>query len=164
MSLGLTFPQNPIDGQTISFSFTHTGGDAGNSVVTRTWSWDQGRGVWISNTSKTSTSNAQFELGTVSGNTKENGVARWEYSVFDTNFNGANFVVSGSFVNAKNLLEVMNTSTTAYGISVTGSHGITLAGFTGFSFKPVPNGTIVEMKYKNGGYFFSAPNPIDGAC
>ena len=49
MSLGLTFPQNPIDGQTVTRTFTHTGGDAGSSVMTRTWSWDQRRGAWVSN-------------------------------------------------------------------------------------------------------------------
>ena len=65
---------------------------------------------------------------------------------------------------AKNLLEFQNTSTTAYGISVTGDQGITLSGFTGFAVMPVPNGTLVELIYKGGNYFFSAPNPIDGVC
>ena len=49
MSEGLTFPQNPSDGQTISFSFQHTGGDANNAVVTKTWSWNASRNAWVSN-------------------------------------------------------------------------------------------------------------------
>jgi hypothetical protein len=46
---GLTFPQNPSDGQTVSFSFQHTGGDANNAVVTKTWSWNESKNSWISN-------------------------------------------------------------------------------------------------------------------
>lgn len=46
---GLTFPTNPTDGQTISFTFTHTGGDANNAQVTKTWSWNSDRGAWVSN-------------------------------------------------------------------------------------------------------------------
>jgi hypothetical protein len=49
MSEGLTFPQSPSDGETISFSFQHTGGDANNAVTTKTWSWDGRYNAWISN-------------------------------------------------------------------------------------------------------------------
>lgn len=49
MSEGLTFPSSPSDGQTISFSFQHTGGDANNAVVTKTWSWNASRNAWVSN-------------------------------------------------------------------------------------------------------------------
>lgn len=54
MPQGLTFPQNPTDGQTITFQFTHTGGDAENNVLTRTWSWDARRGAWVGNSSNAS--------------------------------------------------------------------------------------------------------------
>lgn len=47
--IGLTFPQNPQGGQTISFSFQHTGGDANNAVVTKTWSQNESRSAWVSN-------------------------------------------------------------------------------------------------------------------
>jgi hypothetical protein len=49
MSQGITFPENPQDGETISFTFTHTGGAAGNTPITRTWSWNASRKAWISN-------------------------------------------------------------------------------------------------------------------
>lgn len=51
MSEGLTFPQSPSDGETISFSFQHTGGDANNAVTTKAWSWDGRYNAWISNSS-----------------------------------------------------------------------------------------------------------------
>jgi hypothetical protein len=49
MSQGITFPQSPADGDTFSFTFTHTGGAAGNTPITRTWSWNESRNAWISN-------------------------------------------------------------------------------------------------------------------
>jgi hypothetical protein len=49
MSQGITFPENPQDGETFSFTFTHTGGAAGNTPITRTWSWNASRNAWISN-------------------------------------------------------------------------------------------------------------------
>lgn len=201
---GLTFPQNPQDGQTISFSFQHTGGSANDAVITKTWSWNASRNAWVSNYSNTQgggggggvgyqgfqgpagsgeglgsqgfqglqgfqgfqgvPGSSIAELGSISGNSKETGFARWEYTVFSADFNGSNWVITSPSVTANNLLEIQNTGTTAYGISVTGNEGITLSGFTGFEFKPVPNGTIVELIQKGGSYFFSAPNPIDGIC
>lgn len=212
MSEGLTFPQNPQDGETVSFQFTHTGGEANSSVVVKSWSWNESRQSWVANYANGSgiigggvgsqgptgtignivvgettyqdvqtlnfysdhsithsydnnTLNITFgsELGSISGNTKENGVARWEYIVYSADFDGS-WIVSSPSVTAMNLLEINNTTSNAYGTSLTGSEGVTLSGFTGFSVNPVPNGTIVELIYKNGNYFFSAPNPIDGVC
>jgi len=51
MSEGLTFPVAPVDGETISFQFTHTGGSAESNVITRTWSWNESRSAWVSNNS-----------------------------------------------------------------------------------------------------------------
>lgn len=156
---GLTFPKNPSEGQTASWTFT----DDNNVVIKRLWTFDAGTSSW-SATPANLASGAGSELGSVSGNSKESGVARWEYTVYSADFNGSSWVVSSPSVTATNLLEVQNTGTTAYGISVTGDQGITLSGFTGFAVMPVPNGTLVELIYKGGNYFFSAPNPIDGIC
>ena len=104
------------------------------------------------------------ELGTISGNAKDSGIAKWTYTVFNTSFDGSSWITGNSSVNGYNLLEVNNTSTTAYATSVIGSEGITLAGFTGFAVQPVPNGTKVELIYQSGTYFFSAPNPVTGEC
>ena len=104
------------------------------------------------------------ELGTISGNAKDSGIAKWTYTVFDTSFDGSSWITGNSSVNGYNLLEVNNTSTIAYATSVTGSEGITLAGFTGFAVQPVPDGTKVELIYQSGTYFFSAPNPVTGEC
>ena len=103
-------------------------------------------------------------MGTISGNTKDSGIAKWTYTVFDTSFDGSSWITGNSSVSGYNLLEVNNTSTTAYATSVTGSEGITLAGFTGFAVQPVPDGTKVELIYQSGTYFFSAPNPVTGEC
>lgn len=230
MSDGLTFPIGPTDGETISYSFSHTGGEANNNEVTRTWSWNSSRKAWVSNyagnfsnnnggvggigfqgfqgfqgntgsISNIIVNNTQYEniqslqffsdhsithsssnniltitfgselgsifgseLGSISGNSKEPNVAKWEYTVYSADFDGSSLLVGPPSVTAKNLLEFQNTSTTAYGISVTGDQGITLSGFTGFAVTPVPNGTLVKLIYKGGNYFFSAPNPIDGVC
>lgn len=213
---GLTFPKNPSDGQTASWTFT----DDNNVVIKRLWTFDAGTSSWsatpanlssgsggigsqgptgvdgatgatgtigsifVNNIEYTDVQTLKFfsdhsithssssnvltitfgsELGSVSGNSKESGVAKWEYTVYSADFNGS-WVISSPSVTATNLLEVQNTGTTAYGISVTGDQGITLSGFTGFAIMPVPNGTLVELIYKGGNYFFSAPNPIDGIC
>ena len=209
---GLTFPKNPSDGQTASWSFTNDNG----IVVNRSWTFDAGTSSWSSTPANlvgfggggigfqgptgatgtigsilvngveyTDIESLKFfsdhsithssadniltitfgsELGSISGNSKESGVARWEYTVYSADFNGTSWSIGAPSVTAKNLLEIQNTGTTAYGISVTGDQGITLTGFTGFAIMSVPNGTIVELIYKSGSYFFSAPNPIDGVC
>ena len=51
MSEGLTFPQEPNDGKTLTHSFQHTGGEAGNNVISRTWSWNESRNAWVTNSS-----------------------------------------------------------------------------------------------------------------
>jgi hypothetical protein len=223
---GLTFPKNPSDGQTASWSFTNDNG----VEIKRLWTYDTESTSWIATpsnlasgsggigfqgptgpagsngtngtdgaTGSTGTIGSIFvngveytdieslkffsdhsithsssnniltitfgsELGSISGNSKESGVARWEYIVYSADFNGTSWSIGAPSVTAKNLLEIQNTGTTAYGISVTGDQGITLSGFTGFAVMPVPNGTVVELIYKSGSYFFSAPNPIDGVC
>lgn len=223
---GLTFPKNPSDGQTASWSFINDNG----VEVKRLWTYDTESTSWIATpanlasgsggigsqgptgpagtngtngtngaTGATGTVGSIFvngveytdieslkffsdhsithsssdntltitfgsEFGSISGNSKTSGIARWDYTVYNTDFNGSGWDVSSPSVTAYNLLEYQNTGTTAYGISVTGDQGITLTGFTGFAIMPVPNGTIVELSYKGGKYFFSAPNPIDGIC
>jgi hypothetical protein len=221
---GLTFPKNPSDGQTASWSFTNDNG----IVVNRSWTFDAGTSSWsstpanlvgfggggvgtqgptgptgtngtngtngatgtigsifVNNTEYTDIEALKFfsdhsithsssgntltitfgsEFGSISGNSKTSGIARWDYTVYNADFNGSGWDISSPSVTAYNLLEYQNTGTTAYGISVTGNQGITLTGFTGFAIMPVPNGTIIELSYKGGKYFFSAPNPIDGIC
>jgi len=75
--------------------------------------------------------------------------------------------------NAVNLLELGNTSGSAYGFSVAFSGGqwkLTAAGFTNFIFYPVTTNAIVRMRtvYRATSgtqrYEFSAPNRIDGTC
>lgn len=218
---GLTFPKNPSDGQTASWSFT----DFNGVTTTRVWTFDTGASSWIATpanlvsgsgggigpqgptgpagidgvTGATGTVGSIFvngveytdieslkffsdhsithsssdntltitfgsEFGSISGNSKTSGIARWDYTVYNADFNGSGWNISSPSVTAYNLLEYQNTGTTAYGISVTGDQGITLTGFTGFAVMSVPNGTVVELIYKSGSYFFSAPNPIDGVC
>jgi hypothetical protein len=58
----LEFPQGPTDGQTITWSFEHTGGSAENNIMTRVWSWNDFRSAWISNKSKSSGLGIRDEL------------------------------------------------------------------------------------------------------
>lgn len=216
---GLTFPKNPSDGQTASWSFTNDNG----IVVNRSWTFDAGTSSWsstpanlvgfggggsigsqgptgpqgsqgptgvlgsifvngveyanmeslkffysdsITHSSFDNTLTITFgsEFGSISGNSKTSGIAKWDYTVYNATFDGSEWNISSPSITAYNLLEVRNTGTTAYGISVTGDQGLTLSGFTGFSVMPVPNGTIVELSYRGGKYFFSAPNIINGSC
>jgi hypothetical protein len=67
---------------------------------------------------------------------------------------------------AVNLLEIGNTTTSAFGYAVT---SLELDDADGYSFAPVPNGAIVEMIMRRAAdgslaYEFIAPNPITGAC
>lgn len=75
--------------------------------------------------------------------------------------------------NAVNLLELGNTSGSAYGFSVAYAGGqwkLTAANFTNFVFHPIPVGSIVRMRvaYRPTSgterFEFSAPNRIDGTC
>jgi hypothetical protein len=80
---------------------------------------------------------------------------------------------STSWGEALNTLEAGNTGSLAYGISIGAGFKI---GNTNFSFRPVPSGAIVQMRYSSrwgaldiaqGGHYevlFSAPNPVAGTC
>jgi len=46
---GLTFEAQPDDGETFTYSFQHTGGEANSNVINRTWSWNEHRNAWVSN-------------------------------------------------------------------------------------------------------------------
>jgi hypothetical protein len=67
---------------------------------------------------------------------------------------------------AINLLEIGNTTTSAYGLAVT---SLELDDAPGYSVSPIPNGTVVEIIMRRTldgslGFEFIAPNPIVGAC
>jgi hypothetical protein len=103
--------------------------------------------------------------GQITAATKTSGIAHWTYDVTP--------YVSGTAqasVQAYNLLEENNTTTVAYGYSVTtASGGINVSG-TSFNVYPVPNGTWVAMEdtdFRASGvnkYWFSAPNYLNGTC
>jgi hypothetical protein len=104
------------------------------------------------------------------------GRARWKYAWEETRRTTATGVALASPSNARsgtvsvdvaiNLLEIGNTTGTAYGYLVT---NLELTNAPGYEIKPIPDGTIVEMimrRASNGAlaYEFLAPNPIDGEC
>lgn len=105
------------------------------------------------------------------------GTAKWKYSWTekrrtDTTGVGISSVTqarSGSAAGTKwavNLLELGNTSTTAYGFAVT---SLELDDADGFYIGPVPTGTPVEMVMRRAAdgtlsYEFVAPNRIFGSC
>ena len=67
---------------------------------------------------------------------------------------------------AINLLEIGNTTSSAYGLAVT---SLELDDAPGYSIAPLPNGTVVEVIMRRAidgalCYEFIAPNPIVGAC
>lgn len=117
--------------------------------------------------------------------TKVSGVARWKYqwaqvvrkadtalfpaSMFNTLVGGRTSSVTGQPIRyAVNLLEVANTAGLAYGIEVT-TDGVAIVTAPTYTFRQIPNGTIVEMRLTRdrGGLInptFSATNPIDGDC
>jgi hypothetical protein len=107
-------------------------------------------------------------MAMITGNnhTKESNIARWTYVMQPSSFNGTAWTVSGSTFSARNLMESGNGTTQAYGISVIGPDGVTLdgPGFSGFYVGRVPTGFSFEVIQKNGFFFFSAVNPIDGVC
>lgn len=136
-----------IAGSGISISASGAGG-TGNVTITNT-----------------STNNGATTLiyGKITSAAKTSGRAHWTYTVTP--------YISGTAqasVSAYNLLEESNTSTSAYGYTVTSaSGGINITG-TSFNIFPVPNNTWVAMEYTNFSgslnYWFSAPNYIKGTC
>jgi len=173
----INFPSNPGYGSGLSSFYSYSAGG-----INQSWYWgdtgDYPVEAWIPFNSNAGgliigapgsqgpqgPTGPNYDIGSISGNIKESGVARWQYTVFSAEFNGSSWVIQSPSITATNLLEVGNIGKTAYGISVTGNDGITLSGFSGFALMPVPNGTLVEMTHRGGKYFFSAPNPIDGKC
>lgn len=162
---GLTFPANPYDGQTITQTFTHTGGDAGNRVMVRRWSWNASRGVWVTNTGLLTDFIETF-MGVVSGNSRSDGtVAKWTYQIYPSDYDGDKWSPNGEGrVFAQNLYEMTNTNDLIYGSDATGAAGLTFENFPGFGVRPVPDGLPVEVYTISSTYFFSAPNPISGDC
>jgi hypothetical protein len=123
----------------------------------------------------------QYFTAKITAATQVSGLARWSYDFeqvrWDTSAspptvytvpNGLTQAsVNGQDRKAWNTLEAANTSSSAYGIAVTG--GINLVSTAGFTVRAVPTGALVEMmavRDKDGKfvYQFSAPNPIDGTC
>ena len=113
----------------------------------------------------------------ITGNTIATaGRARWKYSWEEVRrSSNSGFVVvvpdnaktgTTSTDFAINILEIGNTSSSAFGYAVT---SLELDDADGYSFAPVPNGAIVEiiMRRASDGslaYEFIAPNPITGVC
>jgi hypothetical protein len=113
----------------------------------------------------------------ITGNTIATaGRARWKYSWEEVRRSTNTSYVVGLPDNYKsgttstdfavNLLEIGNTTTNAYGYTVT---SLELDDADGYSFAPVPNGAIVEIIMRRAAdgslaYEFIAPNPITGAC
>jgi hypothetical protein len=103
--------------------------------------------------------------GTITGATKNATTAVWTYSVQPY----SNGTPSGSAVTANNLLERGNTNSTAYGYTLTGAATGDIITGTNFYIRSVPIGTWVRMEFTDevtgtSGYWFSAPNRIDGTC
>lgn len=101
--------------------------------------------------------------GKITGGTKTAGKAIWTYTV--QLYSGGS--ASGSPVTAYNLFEKENTTTTAYGYSVTGADGDQITG-TSYFVRRVPS-TWVSLEQTSdvtgsSQYWFAAPNRIDGAC
>lgn len=90
--------------------------------------------------------------------------ATWTYTV--QKYIGGSAI--GLPVTAKNLVELNNGATLAYGYSITGAGYDKISG-TSYYIKSVPTGTWVRMEYTDalpGGYqyWFNAANRIDGGC
>jgi hypothetical protein len=119
----------------------------------------------------------QSFLAVITGATQDGANLKWAYAWSQVRrTNGANTfaTVSGGLTSssnggkpALNILEAGNTSSLAYGFTVSPTSGnLTI---TGFSFQRVPNNAVVEMCIRRDSagatsYEFSAPNRIDGAC
>jgi len=165
MSDGLIFPPNPYDGQTITQVFTHTGGDAKNRQMVRRWSWNQSRGVWVTNTAL-NTDFVETFIGMISGNSRDDlTVAKWTYTVYPSDYDGSKWHPNGEqSVTAYNFYEMTNTNDLIYGSDATGDEGLTFEQFEGFAVIPVPDGLLAEICKIENKYFFVAPNPITGDC
>lgn len=114
----------------------------------------------------------------ITGNAIEtSGTARWKYSWEEVRRTGATVFTVGLPSNYKtgtnltdfavNLLEIGNTSGSAYGYAHDANLQLTDA--EGYFFGPIPINVIVEMimrRASDGGlaYEFCAPNPIAGVC
>jgi hypothetical protein len=91
--------------------------------------------------------------------------AIWSYDI-EIWQNGA---PTGTTVTAYNTLERGNTSTLAYGYTVSSADGQSIPG-TVYKVQPVPTGAFVVMEDTDAfslagtDYWFSAPNRIDGTC
>jgi hypothetical protein len=113
----------------------------------------------------------------ITGNTIATaGRARWKYSWEEVRRSSNSSYAVGTPDNYKsgttstdfavNILEIGNTSSSAFGYAVT---SLELDDADGYSFAPVPTGAIVEMIMRRASdgslaYEFIAPNPITGAC
>lgn len=87
------------------------------------------------------------------------GVAKWSYSVT---------LYGGSSVTAYNLYERGNTTTSAYGYTISPASSDRISS-TNYSISPVPNGVWVSLEQTSGvtgttSYWFGAPNVISGTC
>jgi len=158
---GLTFSSNPQDGETVEYSFQHTGGKAGSEIVKRVWSRNEWRDAWVANVT-TFDDTIIPRAGRILSSTKEESdVAQWTYEISPVDYKSGGWQVKGNNVLAKNLLEYTNTSLTAYGMPVTGD-GVTLLdqGYGTLKMHPVPNGMVVKFIEKQDNYFFSVMNPV----
>lgn len=86
-------------------------------------------------------------------------IAKWSYTVLQ-------YPGGVTSVTAKNLLEVENTSTSAYGYAVTGGDRVN---GTSYYIRAVPTNTWVRMEQTTAvdgtpTYWFSAPNFMEGTC
>ena len=101
---------------------------------------------------------------------RKDATAAFPDSMYDTLVGGrtsADPTGGGAKRFAVNLFEVANTATVAMGIAVT--NGTTIVSASLYVIKPIPIGTIVELRLMRdrGGNIsptFSAMNPIDGSC
>ena len=134
-------------------------------------------GTGLLSVSETPTGTAQIEYqdtggtggsslvyGKIKSVTRPTGtIALWQYTVTIYTAGSA-----GSDVTAYNLLEKENTSTSAYGITVTGGDRIGGTA-TNYYVRSVPVNAWVRMELTSdvsgtSTYWFSAPNPITGTC
>lgn len=157
----LVAPAGPFTVNTIQFTGT------GLVSVTET---PPGSGIAVVNYKDTGgggggSGNTTLLYGKITGSTRTAGTkATWSYTV-DVYTNGS----VSSTVTAYNLLEKGNTTSVAYGYTVTGANYDQITG-TSYKIYAVPNNTWVRMEYTDQmnyptlEYWFSAPNFINGSC
>jgi|688.fasta_scaffold09312_15 hypothetical protein len=104
-----------------------------------------------------------IEYGEITSVTKlTSTVAKWSYSV--NKWSGGS--ATGTTVTAYNTLEKGNTSSLAYGYSVSTTDGQTITG-TAYKVDSVPVGAFVMFENSSdlgSGNWFSAPNRVSGTC